>query len=82
LEAIAVDIPLFDEELFDSLAQHYRSGGLRDRFERATAVRDYLSEVWNSSSISPEYFSWDAACAVGEPTFARVQRYLARQATA
>ncbi|MET3712635.1 GTPase SAR1 family protein [Sphingomonas trueperi] len=78
LEAIAVDIPLFDEELFDSLAEHYRSGALRDRFERAAAVRDYLTEIWLSSSISAEYFSWEAACAVGESTFARVQRFLDR----
>lgn len=79
LDAMTVDVPLFDEELFENLAGSARSNGLADRYERASAVKEYLSEIWDSSSISTEYFDWPAVCATGVQTFTRVERYLARQ---
>lgn len=79
LDAMAVDMPIFDEELFQELAETIRSLALEDRLERARAIRDYLSEIWDKSAISTEYFNWPFACQEGDTSFQKVERALARR---
>ncbi|MDT8873331.1 hypothetical protein RAA17_24955 [Komagataeibacter rhaeticus] len=79
LDAMAVDMPFFDEEIFSELAGNIQSRTLEHRLDRATMVRDYLTEIWETSSISPEYFNWLESCHEGEDSFDRVRRALARR---
>ena len=81
LDAVSVDTPLFDEELYDDLAENILSRGLRDRVDRAKALRDYLSEIWDASSISVEYFDWKNLCREGGSTFQKAESALARRST-
>lgn len=78
IDAMTIDTPLFDEELFETLAHDIRSTSLRDRFERAKSIKDYLSEIWDGSSISTSFYDWSNLCAAGASTFTRVERYLIR----
>lgn len=79
LEAVAVDMPFFDEEVFHELASSIQSRTLHDRLDRAMAVREYLTEIWDTSSISTDYFNWTEACHEGQGSFDRAQRALARR---
>lgn len=79
LDAIAVDMPFFEEEVFQDLANKINSLTLRDRLDRAMVVRDYLTEVWSSSAISVDYFNWTDSCHQGQGSFDRVERAIARR---
>lgn len=79
LDAVAVDMPFFDGEVFHELAGNIQSRTLNHRLDRATAVREYLTEIWENSSISTEYFNWTDACNEGQSSFDRARRALARR---
>jgi hypothetical protein len=79
LDAVAVDMPFFDEEIFSELANNIHSLALEHRLDRAATVRDYLTEIWESSSISAEYFNWSQAISQGEESFNRARRALVRR---
>jgi hypothetical protein len=78
-DAMAVDMPIFDEDLYQELAENIRSLALGDRLDRARAIREYLSEIWEASEISPEYFNWTLACQEGDMSFQKVERALTRR---
>lgn len=79
LDAVAVDIPLFDEEIYGDLSEAINRRTLADRLDRARAIRDYLSEIWDRSSISAEYFNWSVACREGDASFQKAERMLLRR---
>lgn len=79
LDDMAIDISLFDEELYENLASNIRFYSLNYRIDRAKAVKDYLSDVWDSNSISVDYFDWSVACRAGEISFEKAERALAKR---
>jgi hypothetical protein len=79
LDAVAVDVPLFDEGIYENLLISVRSLALEDRFERARTIRAYLSDIWDKSGISTSYFDWSQLQAIGEPSFERVERALIKR---
>jgi GTPase SAR1 family protein len=81
LDAVCVDVPLFDEDIADELRPDIRSFALQDRYKRALKLRSYLSDVWNSLNIDPDYFDWEKYCAVGQESFTRVQRNISKRGT-
>lgn len=79
LDAVAVDTPIFDEDVAAQLRANIRSFAIADRYSRTLIFRDYLGKVWNSMDISPSFFDWDTACALAQPGFNRVSMALAKR---
>lgn len=56
LDAVCVDIPVFDSEVRKSIRD---VNGIVERIERAAAVRGYLDRVWNGLGKKCEFFDWN-----------------------
>jgi hypothetical protein len=78
LDAVSIDTPLFDGDLFDRLGDTLRDFNIRHRFERSVAFKSYLSTRWLAASLSIPYFDFSAAIAVGDENFRQVEAFIAR----
>jgi len=55
VDAILVDVPIFDTKVKDALRNTF---AIKDRLDRAIIFADYLDSVWKRSNLSPTYFTW------------------------
>lgn len=78
LDAMTYDTPILDGELLDCLKPKVASFAIVDRLDRALTFRKYLTKVWHSSNLSPQYFDWSSATATGEESFRQVRRAIER----
>lgn len=78
LDAMAYDTPILDEESFAVLRPKIASFTIADRLDRALTFRKYLTRVWHSSNLSPQYFDWSSAVDTGRDSFDRVERAIKR----
>jgi hypothetical protein len=77
LDAVVVDVPIFDGDTRENLRENIRSLSFDDRLSRASVFKDYLTSVWDESSLKTSYFDWHAKCQVGKWTFDRARSALA-----
>ncbi|MCJ2011558.1 hypothetical protein [Methylobacterium sp. J-076] len=80
MDAMVVDTPIFEENTAEELRRTIRSMKLSDRYQRAVRFRDYLTNVWIASGMTPSYFDWDAFCGQGQHTFDSVHASISRRA--
>lgn len=73
LDAMAVDMQIFDPVFKGDIVPDIRSVKLEDRVIRALKVRDYLSSVWVEMGLNVHYFSWEAACQQQNWSFERAK---------
>lgn len=81
MDAVCVDTPIFDETFADDLRATIRSMSLKDRLDRATKFRDYLSMVWTSLPDTPPYFDWETYCQLHQDNYGRIGKALAKLGT-
>lgn len=55
LDAITVDLPIFDEAVRKAIHDTFV---INERVERATRIREYLSAVWKSFEGGCDFFDW------------------------
>lgn len=77
LDAMSHDTPILNEETRDILRNDINSFNISDRLNRAVVFRGYLTKTWHDSNLRSSYFDWDEVLAIGEESFARVQRAIA-----
>jgi hypothetical protein len=79
LDAMAFDTPIFDSNTKDQLVRDVESIDIQDRFQRSMIFRNYLSNVWNKSGLTPQYFDWEAMVSIGNSSFQIVSNVIHRQ---
>lgn len=79
LDAVVVDMQIYDEDVKNTLKESIRSLALADRLERAQLIRGYLTKVWEEMSLNVDYFDWEGSCRTLEWTFERVRSAVARR---
>jgi len=78
LDAMLFDTPIFDTSVLTELAKDVESFDIEVRYKRAKLFRSYLTKVWNSLSLQPQYFNWDDQIPVGKISFEKVERFIGR----
>ena len=73
LDAMVFDTPIFDNRVFENLLPSLEDFAIALRYKRAITFRTYLTAVWHRSGLTPTYFSWGDAVAMGENQFGRVR---------
>ncbi len=81
LDAMSYDTPILDKSVQEKLSPRISSFSIIDRLERALTFRSYLTTVWHSSNLAPQYFDWTSSIEAGKESFNRVQSIVARNKT-
>lgn len=76
LDATSIDTPIFQKEAKDKVFSKVDSFSIHDRYERASAFRDYLLDVWHNSILSVEYFDYPEVLSGQLYSFESVEKYL------
>lgn len=79
LDAVSVDTPLFDKDLFERLGETLRDFDIKGRFERAVAFKSYLSTRWLAAALNIPYFDFSAAMAAGDENFKQVANFISKR---
>ena len=74
LDAMSYDTPILDRDVRTTIRSKINSFSISDRLDRATAFRNYLTNVWNDSDLQPSYFDWAAVVQAGQSSFDRVSK--------
>ena len=69
LDAVLFDTPIFDDDATATISRNMESFDIRERLERTTSFRNYLTEVWDASGLRPPYFDWRDAIKEGQGQF-------------
>jgi GTPase SAR1 family protein len=69
LDAMVFDTPIFESGVRDDISPKLGSFDIADRYERTLKFRTYLSNVWETSSLRPDYFDWNDAVKEGQVDF-------------
>jgi hypothetical protein len=56
LDAVVFNTPILDEDVREKLVDELPSFDIRHRYERALNFRNYLTAVWQRSTLRPIYF--------------------------
>ena len=78
LDAVLFDTPIFSSERVDQILADLEDFSIAKRFERTKVFRNYLSESWYGSDLSPSYFDWPGVVSRGNENFERVGRAIVR----
>lgn len=78
LDAMALDTPMFDDRVRETLLVDLESFDIRVRFSRATAFRSYLLGQWQAAEVRASYFDFETLLRRAEPTFQAVQQHTLR----
>ena len=78
LDAMLFDTPIFDGNVMGVLSRDPASFDIDERARRVTTFRSYLTAVWHNSGLAPPYFDWIRLLPVGEPSFEKVGRFIAK----
>lgn len=76
LDAMLFDTPIFDSTYLTAHRKNIDSHDIGYRYQRTLAFRNYLSEIWNSLSVSVPYFNWHSSVLYGQNTFDNVVKHL------
>ena len=69
LDAMIFDTPLFDSDLREEIIVNLGSFDISDRYNRTVKFRQYLTNVWTSANLRPDYFDWHDAVRDGQSDF-------------
>ena len=78
LDAMAFDTPVIDDATREELAATVESFAIEDRLHRALSFRTYLARAWRGSDLAPRYFDWSLVMKMGERSFDRVAKVVAK----
>ena len=79
LDGMVFDTPIFHQGTFERICERLEEFAINVRLERAKCFREYLSNVWNRSHLSPAYFDWNATVRRSRGDFRRVEKSIKRQ---
>ncbi len=79
LDAVAIDTPIFDEEVRQRVHELAGSFNISDRLKKTKLFRDYLEAQWNSSGIATSYFDFSELVRQQGSTFHTVERVVRSQ---
>jgi hypothetical protein len=69
LDAMIFDTPLFYPDLREEIIVNLGSFDISDRYDRTVKFRQYLTNVWTSTNLRPDYFDWHDAVRDGQSDF-------------
>jgi hypothetical protein len=79
MDAMSFDTRILNAPVLEKLRRKVESFAIEDRLSRATEFRDYLSDAWHKSRLTPAYFSWPEALRRGNDSFYNIQRFIAKR---
>jgi GTPase SAR1 family protein len=79
LDAVSIDTPIFDTDLFEILESKLASHDIGDRLVRATRFRSYLSDKWEAAGITRSYFDWPKLVTINDTQFQKVKAVVDRE---
>ena len=80
LDGIIFDTPIFDfEQRNKCITERLESFDIRDRYNRVTIFKNYLTSIWGLSQINVPYYSWHQSVQEGKTSFESVEKYISKQ---
>jgi hypothetical protein len=76
LDAMAIDTPIFDEAVRESVVAEAASFDIAKRLAKATAFRDYLESRWHLANIDVAYFDFGNLLASQIKSFEDVKEHV------
>lgn len=78
LDAMSFDTPIMTKQYRDGMLAKVEGFEIRDRYDRTTCFRNYLTHAWESLRVAPYYFNWIEIVSAGDESFRRVATHLDR----
>jgi predicted type IV restriction endonuclease len=74
LDAVAIDTPIFDQDVRDVITRLAPSFDIADRLKKAEAFRNYLEAQWDIASLQAGYYDFNGFVALQRGSFDTVRR--------